>query len=301
MTNHLPSSVSTPSSLDEDVLEHGATEHDFSSSLLSDHHEDDHEDFDDDWNTEQQYRFTYPVLTFPQKMKVWTLNHVLKKKSPRIPSSQAVSDWLGYYNQLYQTSSPDLAMFKNLLSLHGMWDFKTPFKEGNTHFYNFHPECIFLADINYLLDRYIDKHLTPQVDQRIHKPASKQEVKPYIYPDQESEIEELFQKAQSRWLPLFAHRPTENPYLSVHDSVKLQSIRSGQKRNIWHTDAVLILEHLFLQDVSHWGFLSSYMHSDNRKLLCQMIHKETQNDDLLDIWFKHSWLSEKDVLSLRAL
>lgn len=67
------------------------------------------------------------------------------------PSPRAFQEFLSYYTGLYQTRGPDPLRFARLLARNGLPDWVNPYPESAAEHYEFHPQGLLAADVDYLL------------------------------------------------------------------------------------------------------------------------------------------------------
>jgi hypothetical protein len=67
------------------------------------------------------------------------------------PSPRAFQEFLSYYTGLYQTRGPDPLRFSRLLTRNGLPDWVNPYPESAAEHYEFHPQGLLAADVDYLL------------------------------------------------------------------------------------------------------------------------------------------------------
>ena len=68
------------------------------------------------------------------------------------PSPRAWSEFLAYYEGLYQERGPDVAHFQRLLRRHGIPAWANPFPEGDERYFHFHPHGLIVADVEAVLE-----------------------------------------------------------------------------------------------------------------------------------------------------
>ena len=79
-------------------------------------------------------------------------------------SSSAKKNWLAYYEGLYNKKSPDVKVFKKLLSTYGFHHYKTPFPPGSVGFFDYCQQGITLSDVVFLIERWMSLVMDMGVD-----------------------------------------------------------------------------------------------------------------------------------------
>ena len=168
-------------------------------------------------------KFTVPVV------KKW--EYLIPQAFWRIflPKERRELAWLQYYHGLYQTRGPSVSLFSYMLHKYGFFDFTTPFREASGVWYKFHPENIFLADINFILDCWQTRQFPPSTSFSLpldghddnhesdseHKMKNRQETDGKV---SASEVHGLMKDIHETWNHIYSHRPSDNSYRSIFDT-----------------------------------------------------------------------------------
>lgn len=206
-----------------------------------------------------------------------------RKRKPR-----AIEEWLAYYEGRYSSRAPDSSVFKTLLARNGCWDIGCPFVPGSRQASDFCHDGVFMADIHFLLDRWL-VHVMEGGWGFFQSPphdalAGKDEENPYLNDDAP-----LPEKMSSRF-PLWATN-----YSPIHYQQAMEN-RAEEVNNLrWAIEASLTLVALFLDSPSQWSWLMGRLHPDNRALLSTVVYEAApshQRSRLVKAWVKNGWISK---------
>ena len=210
-------------------------------------------------------------------------------------SEAARLEWLGYYRNRYLALGPDPVLFKSLLVRNGCWNLASPYPMGALRAHEFHPQGLFLADLDFLMERWSALRLggpktgpaTPLFEAAL--PANH---------EQASEADRA------------AQDDAHNPYLDVsqedlkpqtierHQALSQRALDVAQAR--WALGAAACLRHLFLDSPKEWAWLIPLLHADNRLVLATLLlealpkldgHAPHDGQRLLDQWQTAHWLT----------
>lgn len=206
----------------------------------------------------------------------------------RYKKPQALEQWLAYYQGKYASNLPDVKLFQALLARNGCWDIASPFVPGSLQASQFCQDGIFLADIHYLLDRWVVHVMERRLGFFSLPPqdplAGKDRNNPYV------NDKAILPETVSSPFPLWVSN-----YSPIHYQQAME-MRSTDLRDLTAAMAgAQCLVALFLDNPKHWTWLADRLHADNRALLATIVYEaatQRQRARLSLTWVKHGWMSE---------
>ena len=193
--------------------------------------------------------------------------------------SQSEQEWMSYYKDLYIAHGPNVSLFSHLLKRNGFFHISNPFREGNPLYYSFCVDGVSLADVDFVLSFWQQKHLYG----RVHSPS-----------EEPMEVKELFQAIEKNWARLYLHRPHDLPNVSLSMSAHSNDVHHTTEQQEWFDEAVHCLSALFLSPSSNWNWMSSHLHKDNLGILCKIVYDNAPLDiqgRLIKNWTDENWLT----------
>jgi hypothetical protein len=208
----------------------------------------------------------------------------------------AMEEWLAYYQGRYSLRRPDLSAYRQLLARNGAWHIPSPFVPGSLHAQQFCASGVMLADIVFLMDRWISQTQgTPTGFFDVGQPdvvSGPDAANPYLH-DHVRAVEALgvsYPLSQQSVSPIHRHQAMED---------RAQDVMAAQDAYV----AALCLLSLFSDTPTQWTWLSDHLHIDNRLLLCRIVYDVAPLDDrprLLRAWASQNWLSKSACDRLAA-
>lgn len=206
-----------------------------------------------------------------------------RKGKPR-----AIEEWLAYYEGRYSTRQPDSSLFNTLLARNGCWDIGCPFVPGSRQAADFCHDGLFMADIHFLLDRWL-VHVMERGLNFFQSPpqnmlSGKDNENPYL--NEEAPLPEPLSSRFPLWVANFS---------PIHYQQAME-LRAEDVNNLRTAiEASLTLVFLFLDHPEQWKWLIERLHTDNRALLSTIVYEAaptSKRPDLIRAWVENNWISK---------
>lgn len=205
----------------------------------------------------------------------------------RVRKQRAINEWLAYYNGLYSIRLPDPRLFGKLLARNGCWDMPSPYVPGSALSTRYFSGGIFLADINFLLDRWLYHVLDGGLD--FFKTPAQNELSgddrhnPYVnsHAPLPGQMSTSYPLSPESYSPIHFQQAMEKRAQDLHD---LHAAIAGSQ----------CLALLFLDKPIYWTWIIDRLHADNRAMISTIVYEaatEHQRPLLVSAWVKNGWIS----------